>query len=122
MLTEFGRQIRKLRIDRGIVLADMAKQLGVSSSYLSAIEHGKRKIPSEWIDKIQKLYNLSLSEQESLKAAMERSEQEVVLTLGESQERDELAVSFARVFENCDRETISNLREYLEKIQRKGNS
>ena len=44
MLTEFGKILRKLRIDRQELLRDMAKNLEVSSAYLSAVETGKRKI------------------------------------------------------------------------------
>lgn len=58
MLTEFGKFTRKLRIDNGELLKNMADKLGVSSSYLSSVETGKRKVPLEWADKISLLYSL----------------------------------------------------------------
>ena len=58
MLTEFGKILRKLRIDRQELLRDMAKNLEVSSAYLSAVETGKRKIPIDWCSKISTLYKL----------------------------------------------------------------
>ena len=43
MLTSIGRFLRKLRIDHGEILKDMADALGVSSAFLSAVENGKKK-------------------------------------------------------------------------------
>jgi transcriptional regulator with XRE-family HTH domain len=45
-VTPFGEKIRELRIRRGKLLKDMASHLGVSSTYLSALEQGKRGKPS----------------------------------------------------------------------------
>ncbi len=59
MLTEFGKELRKIRIDNNEILKDMAVSLGITSSYLSAIEHGKREIPRNLINEISKVYNLS---------------------------------------------------------------
>ena len=44
-MTPFGEKIRKLRADRKVTLRDMARAIGVSSAYLSALEHGKRGRP-----------------------------------------------------------------------------
>jgi transcriptional regulator with XRE-family HTH domain len=44
MLTPFGKKVRKLRIDVGVTLKSMADAMGVTSSYLSAIETGKRAV------------------------------------------------------------------------------
>ena len=44
-MTPFGDRMRKLRSERGITLKEMAEALGVSSAYLSALEHGKRGRP-----------------------------------------------------------------------------
>lgn len=45
-MTPFGRKIRTLRESRGVNLQDMSTALGVSTSYLSALEHGRRGRPS----------------------------------------------------------------------------
>ncbi len=44
-MTPFGERIRKLRADQGITLKQMSQAIGVSSAYLSALEHGKRGRP-----------------------------------------------------------------------------
>ena len=58
MVNEFGKILRKIRIDNGEILKDMADKLEMTSSYLSAIECGKRNIPNNLITKLQQLYNL----------------------------------------------------------------
>ena len=43
-INDFGIFCRKLRLDNNQILKEMADALGVSSSYLSAVENNKRKI------------------------------------------------------------------------------
>jgi transcriptional regulator with XRE-family HTH domain len=45
-MTPFGARVRELRRARNLTMAEMAKAVGVSSAYLSALEHGKRGRPS----------------------------------------------------------------------------
>ena len=45
-MTPFGAKLRKLRQERGLTQAEMAKAIRVSPAYLSALEHGKRGRPS----------------------------------------------------------------------------
>lgn len=45
-MTPFGQRIRNMRNARGITQRQMAADIGVSSAYLSALEHGKRGRPS----------------------------------------------------------------------------
>ncbi|MEO1747743.1 MAG: helix-turn-helix transcriptional regulator, partial [Pseudomonadota bacterium] len=44
-MTPFGRRVRELRQERGITQKEMAKALGVTPAYLSALEHRKRGTP-----------------------------------------------------------------------------
>lgn len=41
MLTEFGKVMRIIRINTGDSMRDMAAKIGMSATYLSAIETGK---------------------------------------------------------------------------------
>jgi transcriptional regulator with XRE-family HTH domain len=45
-MTPFGARVRELRAARGLSLQHMAATLGVTSTYLSALEHGKRGKPT----------------------------------------------------------------------------
>ena len=49
-MTPFGDRMRQLRSERGVTLKEMADATGVSSAYLSALEHGKRGRPG-WVAK-----------------------------------------------------------------------
>lgn len=59
MLTELGKELRKLRVDKRENLATMSKTLGISVSYLSAIENGARDIPHGFIANLSESYHLS---------------------------------------------------------------
>ena len=41
-LTSLGKFLRKLRIDRGELLRTMSNKLGISMSFLSSVENGKK--------------------------------------------------------------------------------
>jgi transcriptional regulator with XRE-family HTH domain len=58
MLTPFGRFLRKLRIDRGEIMKDMADKLQVTASFLSAVEVGKKAAPDSWVPSLGRLYDL----------------------------------------------------------------
>ena len=45
-MTPFGLKLRELRAARGVNQGDMAEALGVSNAYLSALERGRRGIPT----------------------------------------------------------------------------
>jgi hypothetical protein len=56
-LTEFGKAVRKARIDTGQTLLSMAGELETTASFLSAMETGRKKISSEWVTKIKSFFN-----------------------------------------------------------------
>jgi transcriptional regulator with XRE-family HTH domain len=66
-MTPFGEKIRKLRADRAITLKQMSTAIGVSSAYLSALEHGKRGRPG-WhlIQRIIAYFNIIWDEAEEV--------------------------------------------------------
>lgn len=66
-MTPFGEKIRRLRADRGITLKQMSLAIGVSSAYLSALEHGKRGRPG-WhlIQRIIAYFNIIWDEAEEV--------------------------------------------------------
>lgn len=71
-LTEFGKFSRKLRIDNGELLKDMAIKLNVTPSFLSMVETGRRNIPKKWEEDIEKIYSLSLKQKEELTGILNR--------------------------------------------------
>ena len=45
-MTPFGDRVRSLRERKGVSLKEMATELEISSAYLSALEHGRKGLPS----------------------------------------------------------------------------
>ena len=57
-LTEFGKAVRKARIDANETLLNMATEIGTTPAFLSGMETGRKKIPMEWVKKIQDFFTL----------------------------------------------------------------
>ena len=66
MLTEIGKFLRILRVKNGETAKRMASILGVSTSYLSAVELGKRSFPNKWAKILSDTYSLSTEEKNKL--------------------------------------------------------
>lgn len=65
---EFGARIRRLRVEAGITVTDLANDADMSITYLSKVERGELPPPSE--DKIRRLANaLGISSSELLTSA-----------------------------------------------------
>ena len=95
--TKFGEFVRVLRIKNHEVMGDMAKVLGASLPFLSAVENGKKNVPAEWIEKIVLHYNLTAIEKQELESAIEESRTQYKITpihAGIQQRR--AAIQFAR--------------------------
>lgn len=79
-MTPLGRRIRELRAERGVSLAEMAEAIGVSSAYLSALEHGRRGRPT-WLmtQRIIAYFNIIWDEAEELQMLAARSHPKVTI-------------------------------------------
>ncbi|MCO5155382.1 MAG: helix-turn-helix domain-containing protein [Aquamicrobium sp.] len=66
-MTPFGERMRRMRARKGVSQKEMAAALGVSAAYLSALEHGRRGMPS-WplIQKIVGYFNVIWDDAEEL--------------------------------------------------------
>lgn len=121
MLNLFGKFCRKLRIDNGELLKDMAGKLGVTSSYLSAVENGKRNVPQDWPEKIKVLYSLSIQDYHELKQAVLDSQKVITINFEGFNKEDKNAVlALAREFKGLDEGDKSLIREILLKKSKKG--
>lgn len=65
-LSPYGKLIRKLRIDRNINQKEHAYLLGVSPTFLSGIEKGKKAISMDIINKTIAVLNLTSNEEKQL--------------------------------------------------------
>lgn len=120
MITEFGKVLRKLRIDRGEILKNMADKLEMTSSYLSAIECGKRNIPSDFIEKLASLYELDESQIAELNSAKDESLNSIEICIeGKNASQRDLALQFARKFNDIDEDFAKQMLSLLKKKEDK---
>lgn len=113
-VTEFGRLIRKIRIDRSLLLKEMADRLGVTSAYLSAVELGKKNIPQDLVNKICEVFNLKPEEKIQLNESVESSQPNLKIDLTSSTaEQRELVLHFARKYDGLSIDKLNKIKELL---------
>ncbi len=104
--TSFGEYMRVLRIKNHELMSDIAELLNVSVPFLSAVENGKKNVPSDWIPKIVEHYNLNEAEQQALIDAIEESKTYHKLnTLNAGPLQRKAALQFVRSFATMDDDT-----------------
>lgn len=114
MLTQLGKFLRKLRIDKNEILKDMADKLGVTVSFLSAVENGKKRMPSSWNTKICELYDLDDNQEDEFTKAIAKSENKIDFDMQDvTIEQKEIAVSFARKFSDFDERQIQKIKNIM---------
>ncbi|MET0605372.1 MAG: helix-turn-helix domain-containing protein [Beijerinckiaceae bacterium] len=116
-MTPFGAKMRALRAERGVSLTDMAKALGVSPSYLSALELGKRSKPSwAFVQAATHYFNIIWDEAEELQKLAEVSAPKITLdTSALSPRATEFANRLARTIRKLDSADIERLHAALER-------
>jgi len=112
MLTPFGIAIRKLRLDRGMRLLDLADLLGQSPAYLSAVETGKKPIPEEYPALVAEAMKLTANETLDLRAAADQS-RSIVRVDRLSGDQRELVAEFARKVDTLGDDVLADLRRRI---------
>lgn len=114
MLTQIGIFFRKLRLDKGEIMKEMADKLQVSSAFLSAVENGKKKMPSNWIEEIPKIYQFTNEQDYNFKKAIAETEEVIDINLKNlSSVKREFAFSLARKIDTIDEEDIEKMLQKL---------
>ena len=115
-MTPFGQRLRALRAERGIAMKDMAKALGVSPAYLSALEHGHRGRPNRrFVHQVCQFFGIIWDEAEALQVLADRSHPRVTVdTAGLSPEATEFANLLA---EKISKMPSERLAEWLEDLR-----
>lgn len=116
MYTKFGEFVRVLRIKNHQVMGDMAKFLGTTTPFLSAVENGRKNVPKEWLSIISDYYRLSDDERKELEEAIEESKLQTKINMKDSSEMQrKVALQFARSFDEIDDETAERIIALLQK-------
>lgn len=116
-MTPFGNKLRQLRKAKGVKLKEMSEGVGVSSAYLSALEHGKRGTPT-WamVQRIISFFNVIWDEAEELQRLAELSDPRVVVdTAGMHPKATEFANRLAQDIDKLDPQSLDELLITLRK-------
>ena len=114
MLTEFGKFCRKLRIDHNETQQDIANYLGVTTAYLSTVEHGKRNISEKIVDKLISRYNLSGAKLNQFKSTITNSVSSIKIHLHKVNSLDrELII---KIYYNLNELNDKDKKELIEVI------
>lgn len=120
-MTPFGDRMRKLRAERGVTLKEMAEAIGVSSAYLSALEHGKRGRPG-WhlIQRILTFFNIIWDDAEEVVRLARISHPRITIdTSGLNPRATELANRLADEIGRLDGASLEEILAVLERKKQK---
>jgi transcriptional regulator with XRE-family HTH domain len=110
-MTPLGERLRALRKAKGVSQKEMAAAIGVSAAYLSALEHGRRGVPT-WVllQKIIGYFNVIWDDAEEVLRLAGQSHPRVVIdTSGLSPAATELANLLAERIAELDAETLDRM-------------
>lgn len=79
---ELGQEIRRLRISQGYSQEDFARVSGLDRTYISDVEHGKRNVSIDNIEKVAKALNITLPELFNFNRPMQKT---IILTVNGEQ-------------------------------------
>lgn len=121
-MTEYGKFLRKLRIDLGVILKDMAETLEISAAYLSAIENGSKKVPEGLTESIVQKYSLTDEQAFTLEELEAQANRNIVMLLPEQMDEAYLgtALKFARDFSKLDKKQLEGINKILASVSAKG--
>ena len=107
-MTPFGQAVRRLRKINKITLKHFAQEMGVSSAYFSALEHGYRGRPGPGlVQQIAGYFNLGMEETDELKRLAGLSHPRVTVdTAGLNPKATELANLLAELIHELDEDTV----------------
>lgn len=116
MLTPLGKELRRVRIDNGWRLLDMANGIDVSPSFLSAVETGRKSAPADLVRKVSTWGRLDHAVTAQLERAADMSISEVRMRIPDhfGSEGREAAAVLARRFPELTEDRLRQLKELLE--------
>ena len=113
-LTEYGKLVRKARLDAEVTMLDMARSIGVAPSFLSGTEVGSKKISAEFLEKVVSYFESKNICIPGLRTAADVSNKNVPLD-GLTPSQQFLVAGFAQA--NLSQEKIDQLATLLHKLQ-----
>ena len=116
MLTKFGTALKKVRFEQNrMTLGELGEKLKLSATFISAMETGRKPVPTDFVPKVVAALKLDAKTARELEAAAIETVKEVSIPIRANPDARarELAVAFARRYETLDPVDISKLMESL---------
>ncbi|HXV73730.1 MAG TPA: helix-turn-helix transcriptional regulator [Sphingomonadales bacterium] len=117
-MTPFGIKLRALREEKGITQRQLAKALGVSAPYLSALERGKRGRPS-WalVQKIITYFGAIWDDAEEIEALARLSHPKITIDTSKlSPEATEVANRLSATIHRLDERQLKKILKTLNEL------
>lgn len=120
-MTPFGLRLRELRRDKGVTQKEMARALGISAAYLSALEQGRKGKPGwDFVQRVIAYFNVIWDDADELRRLARVSHPRVVVdTAGLSPEATLFANLVAERISAIGRDDMAALIHELEMRSRK---
>lgn len=114
MITELGKELRKIRIDQDERLLDMAERLEKSVAFVSAVEVGKKSPPSGFEEAVIKAYGLAADVAERLRQTADRARKAFTIEPNSMLGRDTAGL-LARRMNDLSEDQLNDIRKILNK-------
>lgn len=114
-MTPFGRFMRNLRTNKGLLLKDVADSLSVTSAYMSALEHGKKGAPSGvFISKLEDALKLTQEQRMELRRAARDSANSMQIPSKSTPFAFETANAFARKLPSLSEQQLRKIKTIVD--------
>ncbi len=112
MLTELGKELRRIRIDRDEKMLDMAKKLEKSPAFVSSVETGKKTPPTGFEEAVILAYGLATTAADQLRRAADLSRKAFTLEPKSAFGRDTAGLMARRMNDLSERD-LEEIRKIL---------
>lgn len=112
-VTALGKFLRILRINTGETAQQMSAKLGMSPSYLSTIENGKRNVPPTMEEDILKNYTLTEDQKTELHNVVVKSSEMVKIDLSELPENKRHVIFELTKKDALDDDTVDSILQFI---------
>ncbi len=113
-ITEYGKLVRKARLDASMTMLEMADEMKVAPSYLSALEVGRKKVPATFVQRVLEFFKSRGIVIPGLVAAAEVSNKAVSIE-GLSCGQQFLIAGLAR--QALDDDEVKKVQDFLQKLR-----
>ena len=114
MISKFGLYIRKIREKENDSLRQMAIKLGISATFLSAMEVGRKQIPLEYVEKIKGIYDLTEEQVMELEDSIYETNERLPIELALMNDaQKDVSLMFARRIKTADENLLRKLKDAL---------